>query len=198
MQKVNYQLEMERIMAAEAGKRPRLLLHCCCAPCTSGVLGRVTGSFETDLFFFNPNISPAIEYEKRLAELWRFADAVGHAGARIAADYVPEEFLSAAKGLEDAPEGGARCAKCFELRLGKTAEYAAQNGYDYFTTTLTVSPHKNADVINAIGGRLAEMYNVKYLYSDFKKKEGYKLSIEMSRQYGLYRQDYCGCMFSKP
>jgi len=196
MQKINYQLEMERIILSEAGKTPRLLLHCCCAPCTSGVLGRLT-AFVVDLFFFNPNISPAEEHERRLAELWRFADEAGHAGARIAPAYSPEEFFAAAKGLEAAPEGGARCMKCFELRLGRAAEYAAAHGYDYFATTLTVSPHKNADALNAIGGRLGEEYGVKYLCSDFKKKEGYKLSIEMSKKYGLYRQDYCGCMFSK-
>ena len=196
-QKVNYQKKMEEILKREAGRRPRLLLQCCCAPCSSYVLEYLSQYFEIDLFFYNPNIDTAAEFDLRRRELWRLADEMGLKVGRIAPEYRPEEFLEIAKGLEDAPEGGPRCKKCFELRLERTAQAAAAGGYDYFTTTLSISPLKNAALLNAIGGNLAEKYGVKYLFSDFKKKEGYKRSIQLSAQYGLYRQDYCGCRFSK-
>ncbi len=196
-QKVNYQKKLEETLAALQGSRPRLLLHCCCAPCSSYVLEYLAPFFEIDLFFYNPNIDTAAEFDHRRQELWRLADALEIGGQRIAPPFCPEEFLQAAAGLEDAPEGGPRCKKCFELRLERTAQQAAAGGYDFFTTTLSISPLKNADLLNTIGGRLAEQYGVAYLFSDFKKKEGYKRSIQLSAQYELYRQDYCGCRFSK-
>ena len=196
-QKVNYQKKMEEILKREAGRRPRLLLQCCCAPCSSYVLEYLSQFFQIDLFFYNPNIDTAAEFDHRKTELWRLAAALGVEGKQIAPPYRPEEFLEAAAGLEDAPEGGPRCKKCFELRLERTAQAAAEGGYDYFTTTQTISPLKNAALLNAIGGRLAEQYGVPYLFSDFKKKEGYKRSIQLSAQHDLYRQDYCGCRFSK-
>jgi len=161
------------------------------------VLEYLSQYFEIDLFFYNPNIDTAAEFDLRRRELWRLADEMGLKVGRIAPEYRPEEFLEIAKGLEDAPEGGPRCKKCFELRLERTARAAAEGGYDYFTTTLSISPLKNAALLNSIGGALAEQYGVAYLFSDFKKKEGYKRSITLSAQYGLYRQDYCGCGFSK-
>lgn len=196
-QKVNYQKQLEELLKREAGRRPRLLLHCCCAPCSSYVLEYLLPFFEIDLFFYNPNIDTAAEFDLRREELWRLADALGATGLRIAPDYRPEAFLQAAKGLEDAPEGGPRCRQCFALRLGRTAEAAAAGGYDYFATTLTISPLKNAPLLNTIGEELAARYGVAWLPSDFKKKEGYKRSIQLSAQYDLYRQDYCGCGFSK-
>ena len=195
--KVNYQKKLEEILKREEGHRPRLLLQCCCAPCSSYVLEYLSNYFEIDLFFYNPNIDTAQEFDLRKKELWRLARGLGIEGQQIAPDYHPEEFLEIAAGLETAPEGGPRCKKCFELRLERTAQAAAAGGYDYFTTTLSISPLKNAALLNAIGGNLAEKYGVKYLFSDFKKKEGYKRSIQLSAQYGLYRQDYCGCRFSR-
>ena len=196
-QKVNYQKKLEEILKKEEGRRPRLLLQCCCAPCSSYVLEYLSQYFEIDLFFYNPNIDTAAEFELRRRELWRLADEMELKVGHIAPEYRPEEFLEMAKGLEDAPEGGPRCKKCFELRLERTARAAAEGGYDYFTTTLSISPLKNAALLNAIGGELAGRYGVAYLFSDFKKKEGYKRSIALSAQHGLYRQDYCGCRFSK-
>ena len=153
--------------------------------------------FEIDLFFYNPNIDTAAEFDHRKEELWRLAAGLGIKGEQIAPPYRPEVFLEIAAGLEEAPEGGPRCKKCFELRLERAARAAAEGGYDYFTTTLSISPLKNAALLNTIGGNLAEKYGVQYLYSDFKKKEGYKRSIQLSAQYDLYRQDYCGCRFSR-
>lgn len=196
-QKVNYQKKMEEILKKEEGRKPRLLLQCCCAPCSSYVLEYLSQYFVIDLFFYNPNIDTSAEFDHRKTELWRLADALGIDGQRIAPPYNAGEFLEIAQGLEDAPEGGARCKKCFELRLRQTAQAASQGGYDYFTTTLSISPLKNAALLNAIGGQLAQQYGVSYLFSDFKKKEGYKRSIQLSAEHGLYRQDYCGCRFSK-
>ena len=196
-QKVNYQKKMEEILKREEGRRPRLLLQCCCAPCSSYVLEYLSQYFEIDLFFYNPNIDTAAEFDHRKEELWRLAAGLGIEGKRLAPEYLPQEFLEAAAGLEEAPEGGPRCKKCFELRLRRTAQAAAEGGYDYFTTTLSISPLKNAALLNTIGGRLAEEYGVAYLFSDFKKKEGYKRSIQLSAEYDLYRQDYCGCRFSR-
>ena len=196
-QKVNYQKKLEEILKKEEGRRPRLLLQCCCAPCSSYVLEYLSQYFEIDLFFYNPNIDTADEFELRRRDLWRLADEMELKVGHIVPEYRPEEFLAIAAGLEDAPEGGPRCKKCFELRLERTARAAAEGGYDYFTTTLSISPLKNAALLNAIGGELAGRYGVAYLFSDFKKKEGYKRSIALSAQHGLYRQDYCGCRFSK-
>ncbi len=191
----NYSRELDVLVASLDGRRPRLLLHSCCGPCSSAVLEAVTPHFETTVFFYNPNILPAEEYEKRLwwqrylLERAPFAAGVG----LIVPDRDEAAFRAAAAGLEDAPEGGARCAECFQLRLRRTAEAAKAGGYDWFATTLTVSPHKNAPLINAIGEALSAELGIAWLPSDFKKKDGYRRSIELSREYGLYRQAWCGC-----
>ena len=192
---VNYQKEMEAVIASLDGRRPRLLLHSCCGPCSSAVLEIVTVHFDTTVFFYNPNILPEEEYEKRLFWLRHLLEKAPFArGVEL---IVPERdeaaFWTAAEGLESEPEGGGRCTKCFELRLGRTARAAIEGGFDYFTTTLTVSPHKNAPLINALGSRLGEEMGVKWLPSDFKKKDGYRRSIQLSAEYGLYRQAWCGC-----
>ena len=197
--KINYQRKMEEEIAAfEAGVRPRLLLQCCCAPCSSAVLEVLVPRFGVTVYFYNPNIHPQAEYEKRLAQLPKLLAGAeyGDVVKVLEAPYVPEDFFAAAKGLEKELEGGARCTECFRLRLRETAKQAKALGFDYFTTTLTVSPHKNAAVLNEIGLSLGEEYGVKFLPSDFKKKEGYKESIRLSKAYDLYRQDYCGCVYS--
>lgn len=199
--KVNYQKNLEATLSAVAGAavKPKLLLHACCAPCSSSVLEYLSAYFEITLFFYNPNIDPPEEYERRLAELRRFCAEAPFARevTFLEAPYDPERFLSASQGLEHAPEGGPRCQNCFRLRLEHTAMAAQRLGVDYFTTTLSISPHKNAQLLNQIGLELAQAYGVAYLCSDFKKKEGYKRSIALSQAYGLYRQDYCGCRFSQ-
>ena len=194
---VNYYREMEAQLAALGDARPRLLLHSCCGPCSSAVLEIVTRYFDTTVFYYNPNILPAEEFEKRLRwQRYLLETAPFAAGVEL---IVPERdeaaFRAAAGGLESEPEGGARCTECFSLRLGRTASAAKAEGFDYFCTTLTVSPHKNAPLINAIGQRLGAEAGVKWLFSDFKKKDGYKRSIELSHEYGLYRQAWCGCGF---
>ena len=198
--KENYQLLMEAEIEKNKsqGYKPTLLLHACCAPCSSGVLPVLAEHFKITLFFHNPNISPESEYEYRLKELYRLVEEMGYSDIEIvASDYNEEEFLNIARGREELPEGGARCKDCYRLRLRATAEYARENDFDYFTTTLTVSPYKNAQYLNDIGRELSEEYGIKYLVSDFKKKEGYKKSCENSKKYGLYRQIYCGCVYSK-
>lgn len=201
MNKRNYQKELEKILVEnqKTGRLPRLFLHSCCAPCSSYVLEYLSQYFQITDFFYNPNISPREEYEKRTQELKRLIEEMPlpHKPEFVQGDYKPEEFFQMAKGLEDVPEGGERCFKCYRLRLEETAKMAAQGGYDYFATTLTISPLKNAQKLNEIGEELGEIYHVKHLPSDFKKKNGYKRSTELSREYGLYRQDYCGCVFSK-
>ena len=192
---VNYYKEMETQLAALEGAHKRLLLHSCCGPCSSAVLELVTRYFDTTVYFYNPNILPAEEFEKRL---WWQRYLLEHApfakGVElIVPDRDEEAFRAAARGLEGEKEGGARCTECFALRLGRTAEAAKEGGFDYFCTTLTVSPHKNAPLINAIGERLGRETGVRWLFSDFKKKDGYKRSIELSHEYGLYRQAWCGC-----
>ena len=177
---------------ASGGKGNRLLMHCCCAPCSSACLERLKDDFKITVFFYNPNIGGE-EYARRKAELIRFIQTTGWADFSDC-DHDENEFYSAVKGLENEKEGGARCAKCFRLRLEKTKEFADEEGYDYFTTTLTVSPLKNAAVINALG---EEIGGDKWLYSDFKKKNGYLRSTQLSKEYSLYRQNYCGCIFSK-
>ena len=191
----NYSRELDALVASLDGQRPRLLLHSCCGPCSSAVLETVTPHFDTDVFFYNPNILPAAEFEKRLWwQRYLLERAPFAAGVElIVPDRDEAAFRAAAAGLEDAPEGGARCAKCFELRLRRTAEAAKAGGYDYFATTLTVSPHKNAPLINEIGEALSAELGIAWLPSDFKKKDGYRRSIELSREYGLYRQAWCGC-----
>lgn len=225
----NYQKELEKIIeglaAAQSGKKgsepPRLLLHSCCAPCSSYVLEYLRPFFRITVFYYNPNISMETEYRKRVAEQKRLIAAYNEAllggceqntlpqiGERSGqmqgypidiedGDYEPACFFEIAKGLEQCPEGGERCFACYELRLRKTSQMAAAEGFDYFTTTLTISPLKNAAKLNEIGERLAEGATVRWLPSDFKKKGGYQRSIVLSKEYGLYRQDYCGCIYSK-
>ena len=199
--KVNHQIELERALAriAESGRRPRLLLHCCCAPCSSYVLEYLTPAFDIDAFYYNPNIAPRDEFDRRAAELERLAASLPHENALrvIVGDYDAEAFTAMCRGFEDAPEGGARCERCFRMRLGASAKKARETGCEWFTTTLTISPMKDAQLLNAIGMELAEREGVRWLCSDFKKRNGYKRSCELSAQYGLYRQDYCGCVFSK-
>ena len=197
MTKVNYDKAFNETIGALVEKK-RLLLHACCAPCSSAVLERVVPYFDVTLYFYNPNITERDEYELRLSELKRFVlKAYGGAMEIIDGGYDPEVFFAFSKGLEKEREGGARCGVCYLERLGKTAELAKSGGYDYFCTTLSVSPYKDADKLNQIGGALAEKVGVNYLFSDFKKQQGYVRSIELSKEYGLYRQNYCGCVFSK-
>lgn len=199
--KKNYQIEMERELAriAASGARPRLLLHSCCAPCSSAVLERLTAAFDIAVFYYNPNIGPAEEFERRAAEQARLAAALPRAGTIevIRGEYDPQRFYDAVRGHEDDPEGGARCELCFRLRLRETALLAASRGDDYFTTTLSISPLKDAQLLNAVGFELSAETGVRWLPADFKKKNGYKRSCELSAEYGLYRQDYCGCVFSR-
>ena len=199
--KQNYQILLDDIIKTEqsAGRRPTLFLHACCAPCSSYVLEYLNSYFDITLFFYNPNISPKNESDVRLAELMRMVGEMGLSEniKIVEGKYEAEKFYEAAKGLEELPEGGARCAKCYALRLDETAKLAASGGYDYFCTTLSISPHKNAEWLNEIGKEKGEKYGVAYLPSDFKKRGGYKRSCELSEQYGLYRQNYCGCEFSK-
>lgn len=188
--------EIEKIK--DNKNKPTLLLHACCAPCTSAVLEYLDKYFAVTLFFYNPNIAPESEFDFRLEELKRLVVEMKLQNIKIVVPaYNLKEFEDMAEGLHDIPEGGMRCKKCYRLRLLAAVEYAAENHFDYVTTTLSVSPHKNADWLNEIGMELAESCGAKYLCSDFKKKEGYKRSIELSRQYNLYRQNYCGCIYSK-
>lgn len=203
----NYQKELEKVLwditknykTGAAGDAPVLLLHSCCAPCSSYVISYLSDYFKITVFYFNPNISEQDEYSRRVEEQKRFIREykTKNKVSFIEGRYDPEEFFEMAKGLEKEPEGGQRCAKCFRLRLEESARMAKGIGADYFTTTLTISPMKSAPLINSIGDVIGKAYGVKYLFSDFKKNEGYKKSVELSGEYGLYRQDYCGCSFSK-
>ncbi len=196
----NYQLVLNKTLEkiTAAGETPTLFLHACCAPCSSYVLEYLSGYFNITLFFYNPNISSADEYRKRASELKRLVREMPlkNPVKIIDGKYEPELFFDMARGLEDVPEGGERCFRCYELRLREAARCARGGGYDYFTTTLSISPHKNAQKLNDIGKALAAEYGINYLYSDFKKRGGYKRSCELSAEYGLYRQDYCGCVYS--
>ena len=194
MNRINYDALMLRALEGAAEKR--VLLQACCAPCASHCLSELAGKTRVTVYFYNPNLSDREEYEKRRAELLRFIGETGWADALDCA-YAPEDFAAVAAGYEDAPEGGARCARCFRLRLEHTAAAAKENGYDLFGTTLTLSPLKNADLINCIGFEAGERYGVEYLPSDFKKRGGYQHSLDLSREHCLYRQNYCGCAFSK-
>ena len=200
MNKINYQKELDKVIEVLQcqGRVPRLLLHSCCAPCSSYVLEYLSRYFEITVFYYNPNIYPPEEFGKRVEEQKRLIAQLPaeHPISFLDGPYEPERFYEMARGLEQVPEGGARCFKCYRLRLTETAEMARAGKYDYFTTTLSISPLKNAEKLNEIGGQLAKDYGVDYLYSDFKKRNGYKRSTELSREYGLYRQDYCGCEFS--
>jgi len=203
LQKRNLSKELESMLSKldEAhGNPPRLLLHSCCAPCSSYVIEYLSRYFEITVFYYNPNISERTEYERRVAEQKRFIEefpAVNKVGY-VEGAYDTAAFYEAVKGYEDCREGGERCFRCYRLRLETAAAYASRAGvYDYFTTTLSISPHKNSAKLAQIGYELGVKYGVEYLMSDFKKKEGYKRSVQLSAEYGLYRQDYCGCVFSK-
>lgn len=196
----NYAKELDQILAALPKRQPsRLLLHACCAPCSSYVLEFLSPYFSIDLLYYNPNISPKEEFEKRRDELERLVKAMPLKGrvTLLSAKHEGEAFLEVAHGLEEEPEGGARCFKCYRLRLEAAARVAKARACDYFTTTLSISPLKNAAALNQIGEGVGEKWGVPYLPSDFKKKNGYKRSLELSKEYGLYRQDYCGCVYSK-
>ena len=199
-QKVNYQKELDKLIVElkKEEKVPRLLLHSCCAPCSSYVLEYLSQYFEVTVFYYNPNIYPESEYTKRVLEQQKLISEMRfkHPVTFIAGNYDSEKFYNMARGLENVKEGGERCFKCYELRLREAAKIAKNGEYDFFTTTLSISPLKNAQKLNEIGMLLAEEYGIEYLLSDFKKKNGYKRSVELSEQYGLYRQDYCGCVFS--
>ena len=201
MQKINYQKNLDKIIEniEKSGETPTLFLHSCCAPCSSYVLEYLSEYFKITIFYYNPNIYPEEEYLKRVAEQKRL---ISQLPTKNKVDfeeigYDSSEFFNAVKGLENIPEGGERCFVCYKLRLEKTAKLAAEKGFDYFTTTLSISPYKNAQKLNEISEELGEIYKVKALPADFKKKEGYKRSIELSAEYNLYRQNYCGCVFSK-
>lgn len=181
---------------ANFDKKHSILLHSCCAPCSSHVISVLKDYFDITILYYNPNISPIQEYEKRKQEQISFIKQLDCGIKIMDCDYDNDVYEECIKGLENEKEGGARCLKCFRLRLEKTAKLASINNFDYFCTTLTVSPYKNSQVINNIGKELMNIYNVKWLYSDFKKEEGYKHSIALSKQYNLYRQDYCGCIYS--
>lgn len=196
-QKINYQKKLEDLIKTLENK-PKLLLHSCCGPCSTEVIDFLKDYFEITIFYYNPNIEPFEEYLHRKNEQLRFLKEYKKTKiAFLDCDYDHEAFLNIAKGLENIPEGGARCNKCFYLRMKKTALVAKENNFEYFGTTLTVSPHKNSQIINEIGGKISKELNIKYLYGDFKKNNGYKKSIELSKEYNLYRQNYCGCMYGK-
>lgn len=197
--KPNYSYELEKIIECiSSNDPPSLLLHSCCAPCSSYVLEYLSQYFRITVLYYNPNIYPAEEYAHRIAEQERFISEFPSKNkiSFIGREHMPERFYAAVKGLENIPEGGERCFACYRMRLEEAAKTAAENGFDYFTTTLSISPHKNALMLNRIGNELGERYGVKHLPSDFKKKNGYKRSTELSAEYGIYRQNYCGCVFS--
>lgn len=192
-------LENELGNILDSGATPSLLLHSCCAPCSSYVISYLIKYFDITILYYNPNIAPRAEYEKRKEEQIRLINEIEHENVLtiMDCDYDNERFEEIVKGLEKEKEGGSRCWGCYRLRLEKTAALASDNNFDYFATTLTVSPYKNAKILNEIGEVLADKYGVKWLPSDFKKKDGYKKSIELSKKFDLYRQDYCGCIYSK-
>lgn len=197
----NYQIILDETInnIVKENKRPKLLLHSCCAPCSSYVLEYLTNYFDITVFYYNPNISSYEEYEKRYKEVQRFIHDFGleNKVSFINGSYDNDKYEKLIKGLENETEGGTRCEKCYYLRLEETCRYAKEHGFDYFTTTLSISPYKNSEKLNSIGKKLEDEYDVLYLLSDFKKKNGYKRSIELSREYNLYRQNYCGCIYSQ-
>lgn len=199
MNNVNYNLEMENIIKSLKGQRPRLLLHSCCGPCSSGCIERLNEFFDITVYYYNPNLDTSDEFLRRAEEQAKLLKEMDlkYDMDLVVVDYNSNEYYSKIKGLEKESEGGKRCSECFDLRLRKSAEYAAENGFEYFTTTLSISPYKNAKLLNELGEEIANEYGIKYLYSDFKKKDGYKRSIELSKEYNMYRQDYCGCIYSK-
>ena len=197
---MNYQLELEKILKniIEENKLPKLLLHACCAPCSSYVLEYLSKYFEITILYYNPNIYPETEYLRRKEELEKFLIEFKciNKVELVQMNYDQKEYYQAIKGLETLGEKSKRCYNCYKLRMERACLYAKNNNFDYFTTTLSISPYKVSSWINEIGENLGKEYNIKYLYSDFKKKNGYKRSLELSRKYNLYRQDYCGCKFS--
>ena len=197
----NYQKELDKVLTRleDFSRTPRLLLHSCCAPCSSYVLEYLSGYFNITVYYYNPNIYPPEEYQKRVTEIQRLIKEMPlkKPVEFVEGPYDPERFFIMAKGLENVPEGGKRCFSCYRLRMEAAAAYAKEHGFDYFTTTLSISPLKNACKINEIGEELAEIYKVSHLPSDFKKKNGYKRSVELSGEYHLYRQNYCGCVYSR-
>lgn len=199
MEKINYQKQLDKIIEGLGDEVPSLLLHSCCAPCSSHCIEYLSQYFNITVLYYNPNIYPEAEYIKRKNEQMRLIGEMKtkHPVKMLDCDFEGERFFEMAKGLENVREGGERCFKCYGLRLEKTANEAKKNGFDYFTTTLTISPLKNAEKINEIGSNLGVEYGVNWLPSDFKKKEGYKRSIELSKAFNLYRQNYCGCVYSK-
>lgn len=204
MNRINYQKQLEEVLKRmkEEGKRKRLLLHACCAPCSSYCLEYLREAFALTVFFYNPNLTEQEEYRRRVEEEKRLIDLMnGQEGSSqieiLEGRYEPERFLEVARGLETCKEGGERCVRCFALRLGETARVAAEDGFDFFTTSLTISPLKNSALLNRIGAQEGERYGVRFLPSDFKKNNGYLRSTQLSRLYDLYRQNYCGCIYSK-
>ena len=195
---MNYNLEMEK-QIDNIKEGSSLLLHACCAPCSTACLERLADFFKVTIFYYNPNITDENEYKKRIEEIKKLLTLINpkYKVELLEGEYNPKLFLDMSKGLEMEPERGKRCYKCYEMRLKETANIASKLGFNNFCTTLTLSPHKNSDWINEIGEKLDKEYVSNYLYSDFKKKEGYKRSIELSKKYNLYRQDYCGCIYSK-
>lgn len=197
--KINYQLELDKTLKQITAEniRPKLLIHSCCAPCSSYVLEYLTKYFDITVFYYNPNISPEQEYRHRVEEQKRLISEMCPTVEFIEGPYEPQKFYEMAKGLENEPERGARCLKCYRMRLEKTAEVAKNGNFDFFTTTLSISPQKDSAVLNELGRQLSTEYNIPYLFSDFKKRGGYKRSIELSAQFNLYRQNFCGCVFSR-
>ena len=197
MNNVNYQKQLEKIINnIGEGEKPSLLLHACCAPCSSYVLEYLDKYFDITIYFYNPNITSQEEFDKRKDEFEKFR-ALYNSYKIVIPKYDNLEFYDKVKGLEKEPEGGERCFVCYRLRMEKSAEYAKNNNFDYFASTLSISPHKNANKLNEIGFLLEKQYNVKYLPNDFKKNGGYLKSIQLSKELNLYRQDYCGCIYSK-
>lgn len=198
---MNYQKVLDEIInnIEKENISPKLLLHACCAPCSSYVLEYLSNFFEITIYYYNPNIYPEEEYQRRINELKRFLTVFKTKNKvnLIEEYYDTKEYYTAVKGLEKLGEKSERCYNCYKFRMDKAANYAKENNYDYFTTTLSISPYKNSNWINEIGKNLEGKYDIKYLYSDFKKKNGYKRSLELSKEYNLYRQDYCGCVYSK-
>lgn len=195
--KINYQKKLEELIKT-LNEKPTLLLHSCCGTCSTEVISFLKDYFDITIYYYNPNIEPLEEYLHRKREQIRFLKEYKEAKIKfLDCDYDNDSFKQIAKGLESVPEGGARCNKCFYLRMQRTATIAKDNNFEYFGTTLTVSPHKNSEIINEIGEKVMKEYNIKYIYGDFKKNDGYKKSIEMSKAYNLYRQDYCGCLYGK-
>jgi len=204
MNKRNYQKELDKkiLEFQREEKVPSLFLHSCCAPCSSYCLEYLTEYFSITVFYYNPNIFPAEEYDDRIHEQERLIKELNEKGVKnkirlVCGEYRPEVFYEAVKGLEKEPEGGERCTKCFELRLYESARLAKEGGFDYFTTTLTISPLKDAERLNRIGEEAGAKFGIAFLNSDFKKKNGYRRSIELSKEHSLYRQDYCGCVYSR-